>query len=596
MPRNATEPTNNAANMAYPPIDPESLDFHRVEHARLRRRFLEGNWDQDGATFIREEIEDTRADAWGRPDFGRCLAKDIWNQSSALYRDYPAISHVLTAEAMEAATLVEKAKEAKKAGTLADFLANLSMVDRFRYLIEDMGKWTPTMDAFQPYVVGLREGGMRVDVVGRKGRRRLQFTPIAADLMEVWVDPDQPDEPLMVKVYRLRRGPKDEGGKAIWTADVWDVSDPENPTFKVEEVSDSKGNPVKVPRDMSASYMATKDNPMGQLGGKNYPWRYPDQENRPFIPVQIYHARIGLGRVWDSLYGREIVDGTLADCCFRTFWRHCFRDASWPQKNVADLKPAGTVATDKRPGQAYVTTDPSSVMVWKSTGTMAGQFHQFAPGADPTELLNAVENHAAGVVSSYGISPSDVMRVAADPRSGYAIALSKDGIRKEIARYTVHFAACDGPLLGMAAALWTLFGDGALAGEYPSEGWNVTHRGLPMSAEEEKTEGDRQDRRVELGTSSPVDVYMETRGVTRPEAKQAVIRVIREKLELEKAEAEIRKELGLTAPTGQLPGKGGGENEQPPKDANKPPDPDDPKAEEGPPGPGDGDNKQPPKK
>jgi hypothetical protein len=320
------------------------------------------------------------------------------------------------------------------------------------------------------------------------------------------------------------------------------------------QVSTGKGAALETLADVTAWYAPT-------LAEGAYPWVTPDG---PFIPAVLYHARRGLPRLFDPFYGVELVRGSLFASVGWTMWKHAYRDGAHPQRNAIDVEPAGGVRPSSRtPNAATVTTDLSSILMWRSKGDKTGSLFQFEPGMDPIALGNALENYCAGLVASYGISPADVQRVAADPRSGYAIALSREGIRKEIARYQGTFAAGDRELIGVVAALANIY----MGGTYPITGWQVKYRGLPKSPDEIKIEAEQAAQDVALGIASVVDTYVARHGVTRKEAVKALERIAAENALVGAFGRVASEEMGAPTPPATEPADPGNNPDDAPKGA-----------------------------
>lgn len=462
---------------------------------RVRRRMLEGTWSYDLLRALAAELEQDRIDMAGEPDMSSNVPRDVCTQSSALYLEEPATSHQTAAP---------------------------PVLEAFRAVLT-AAEWRETMDTAQPMIVAQREGVIMVtttEAPDAPSGKRIHLEHIPADLVEAWAHPTSPTIVRKLAVYRLRSATI--GGKVrtsyatgdcYWTVDVWDISG-EKPTFHTYQLTDPSGNSLEAVDDVTKLY---SPNAAGA-----YPWVW---EGRPYIPGVLYHARRGLSRLFDPFYGIELFRGGLFLAVGMTEWRHILRDCSWPQRNAVDLEPAGGVKTSPHtPNTASVATDAASILVWRSKGDKAGTLFQFQPGGDPVSFGNALQNYAAGLCQAYGISAADVQRVAADPRSGYAIALSREGIRKEIARYGPSFAVADRELLGVVAKVANTW----LGGAFPVSGWTVTYRGLPKSADERKIEMEADKLDAEMGLASPVDLYIRRYGVTRGEAVDALARIAME--------------------------------------------------------------------
>ena len=93
-------------------------------------------------------------------------------------------------------------------------------------ICDEAGLWQ-LQRMHQQYVIGQREGAVRVfcDYLGR-----VRFRQVPAHLLHAVARPDNPDEPVTIYEYRPRR----VGNDVIWTRELWDVSDPMMPQWRIE--------------------------------------------------------------------------------------------------------------------------------------------------------------------------------------------------------------------------------------------------------------------------------------------------------------------------------------------------------------------------
>ncbi len=85
-----------------PPMPPSMLDARRWEHTRLRRRLLEGTWEQDLIERLELHLGSVRRQAWGVPDLSSNPFRIICRELSALYMAAPDVRHTRSPERAEA--------------------------------------------------------------------------------------------------------------------------------------------------------------------------------------------------------------------------------------------------------------------------------------------------------------------------------------------------------------------------------------------------------------------------------------------------------------------------------------------------------------
>jgi hypothetical protein len=303
--------------------------------------------------------------------------------------------------------------------------------------------------------------------------------------------PDQPDIPLYYQEYRLRS----KDGKGVWIADVIDIRDPNYPTFKMHKI-DSSG---EIGIDVSDEYMG------GPLEGESYPWK--DKSGRPFLPLVLYHAE-KTGHLWDPYTGSQMVYGSLTSATLYTLWLHLVRDACWAQKWIAGLSVSGLnqMDQDQVARRSAIATDPSSILVFAQDpdANTQPQVGTFQVPVDPGSLLESIAKYETRVALAAGLSPADISRQSGDPRSGYAIAISRSGQRESAKRFAPIFRVGDESLLAKSAMLSNRY----LGTNLPESGYRVSYISLPLSAEENKAQTADIIARMDAGLMSPVMAVM----------------------------------------------------------------------------------------
>ena len=348
--------------------------------------------------------------------------------------------------------------------------------------IQKSGLWEMCR-TLQIYTVGQRESLIRLDAVvasAQGGEPRVQVRVVPADLVYGHGSHEEPDTPVYLCEYRQRKSDGEE--------------------------------------DLSEQFLGSK----GGLSGDAYPYRY--QNGAPFIPYTLFHAeRSGSGSLFSPYEGAELVEGSLVVAVLWSFWKKCVKDNSWPQRWCIGVRPAGGYKTQDN--IAYISTDPSSLLNFEATTDKAPQIGQFDPASDPTALGESIRQYSSDLALDFGISATDVARVSANPRSGYAIALSKEGVRA--AQRRAEPAARRGvvELLGKFAAMVNILTGAGL----PEDNWAVFFPGVPLSSEEKKQRIEEWSKQAELGVASPVDLYMAINSVTREVALEALQRISQER-------------------------------------------------------------------
>jgi hypothetical protein len=118
-------------------------------------------------------------------------------------------------------------------------------------------------------------------------------------------------------------------------------------------------------------------------------------------------------------------------------------------------------------------------------------------------LGEAIRAYSADLSMDMGISSTDLARISANPRSGYAIALSREGVRAAQRRAEPQFRRGDLETLCKICALWNATTGGSL----PLIGWTISYPGVPLSSDEKTRSIEEYKALVELGVASPVDLY-----------------------------------------------------------------------------------------
>lgn len=456
-----------------PPMPADMGELERWEWTRLARRILYGRWHQDLERRLKEQISHVRREAWGTLDLSANLYRAIWDSLATLYDRWPIVSNEQDIELLNAQ-------------------------------LTEAGLWA-LMARVQRDTLGLREMHVRADAPGG----RLVFRPVPPDLVASKASADIPDQPVRIEESRLRTTAQ---GRTIWTFDVLDVSNPKEPIYQV--VSGNKDR-----QDLSEDFLGTK----GGLTGDAYTYRRSD--GTPVLPYATYHAA-KTGKLYDPWSTRELVEGTLNVGVYYTHLSHVIRSAAWRQRYAVDVEIQGLDTRDESGdgrGRSAVVADPATVLMFRSIADAAGQpqVNSWDMPADPSAFIETISKYERRLVSMAGINPADVSSPSHDPRSGYAIAVSRDSQRQAQQRYEPQFRDGDLQLLELSAILLNRATDAGL----PESGYRITYQGIPKSAAEKKAEREHVLALVDAGFMSAVEGYQEIHpGVTDAEAMAALER------------------------------------------------------------------------
>lgn len=465
-----------------PPMPTDPAEAARWEHTRLRRRMLYGAWREDLDRRIGLAIGAVRREAWGVPDLSSNVFRSSMQSLAVLYDRRPKVSH-------------------NEPGA-ADLLSS--------YVV-DAGLW-PLMQRVQRDTLGMREMFVRVDVVADRDEpdsAEVSYRPIPPDLVLAYAHTEHPDEPVEIREMRLRR---DKHGKPRWTWDVLSIADLDRPFYRVLAAGSDAGE------DLSMEYLGVD----GGLVGEAYPYRYSD--GRPLLPVVLYHAA-KTGMLFDPYEASELVEGSLNVAVFWSMFGHVVRQASWPQRYAVGVRvPSATIdGNEQATLRESVIPDPATVLLFEASDEgMSPQISQWDAGADPQALQDAISMYERRLAAFAGISPSDVQRVAGDPRSGFALAINREAARESQRRYEPVFGPIDEELLAITAALINRVQGTNL----PEDDYRVAYESLPPSAEERQSEREHIVGLINAGLLDRVEAYRQLHpGLSRADAEAALAEI-----------------------------------------------------------------------
>jgi len=473
-----------------PPPAPDIDTQKRWAHQGLRKRMLVGNWSQDLEDEIGRHIgsnSDRRA-VWGVSDLSSNVFRSISQALSALYNEgAPAISSPSPADELLGPT----------------------------GLIQRASLW-PLMQRVQMLTVGMREMFMRVDIAD--DGLNLLYRPVTPDLVWAISPAGAPMEPIKLMELRLRAR---EGGELQWCYDVFDLSDLANPIYEVRAVGPSG----VLGDDLSGEFLG------GPMSGASYPYR--ESTGRPRLPYTIYHAQI-TGELFDSFTGSELLFGSLTAACLNTFLVHLIRDCAWPQRWVmgCGLAGASLFDADSTARRASISSDPASILVFTPDEAIQGlgspMVGQFQAGGDEEKLMASITSYERKLAQSAGLSPASIQKISGDPRSGYAIAMSRSDQRDAQRRYTPAMKRGDINTLELSAIIANRF----LGSSFPESGFKIKYASIPLSKEESETLRRDVIEKVEKNLITKIDaIRMLQPDLTVDEAAQYLREIRRQNIE-----------------------------------------------------------------
>lgn len=456
-----------------PPISVTTEDGVRCEHTRMRRALLTGRGQPYVQARMRRSLGDVRTLAIGDADLSANPFDATCGEAAALFEVMPRI-HQADASSQRAMT-----------------------------------EWTtraqlyPMMARVQKDVLGMREELVRCDVSMVAGKPEVAYVPVTLDMATLRGDPRNPSRPIEVREYVERPHPADPSQK-IWTQDVWTIDGAPS-----HQVLDAHGAV-----DLSAFYGL----PKGGLVGDAYP--YIRRDGRAVLPYALYHAAI-TGQLLDPYYRRELIDGVLNVAVLWTFFTHCIRRASWPQRWITGGFLAGEHAASD--GVQRIIADPSTILEILQDPAFEGQVSagQWGSASDPKAVAEAVSIYEQRF-TGYVELGSEFWRRSSDPRSGLALSLDRTGRIEAQRKYGPIFAPVDAELLSITAVGINRLLRAPLVAE---DGWRVEHLALPPSVEQRRADRDELLALLKEGLVSKVEVRAALRGEDPDVARQALAQI-----------------------------------------------------------------------
>jgi len=340
----------------------------------------------------------------------------------------------------------------------------------------------PLQQQTERLTLGINEAIVRVDWEWWRGATEATYRPISPDLVVCIPDPAQPDQPIAVHELRSRLR---NNGEQVWAWDVWDVSDPAAPVFRIE-IQGDKGRRIDATAEFAPDLVGS------------YPYM---SDGAPVLPYVIYHKTIGAG-LWSYRDGIELVRGSLRLAALWTHWCDGFQSCAHPQRYALDVDTqAGITRNIAGVSVDVVPIDRKSILKFRSAGPGTGSIGALQPSMEPRSAAEALKLFGHGLAVYAGLNPSDLQTTQA--QSGYAIVVARDGMRRVMKARQPAFMASDRLLLSKAAQLANAYGGHALPVEPGA--YSIEYRGIKESDTERKARAELVKAELEMGLISKVD-------------------------------------------------------------------------------------------
>lgn len=423
------------------PLPTDPGERYRVERSALGVRVLTGAWASDQEAHILAAVGPRRARQWGRRLPILNPLADLAAQVSVLHVEPPILT--------------------RPGGTEAD--AGLPA------RLQAASLW-PILNQAQHYAEALGDVGVGVDVIDGAIVVRL----ITPDLLSGVSRPGRPGVPgELAELHLMQFREPINGSRLHWVHTVYDCSDAANPRLR-HLLADGKKTDVT-----GAVYVDQDGRPQTD---PPYRWRHVDT-GRGLIPIAVYHAQAAPLDLFSPGHRGETLNLTLELAVLAAAQDSGAIHASHPQRWTVDVEPVHRTAAGVAGEETQrIESDSTSVMQFASLADgrqpQVGQWTTAAPTAELSALIEARIGQAA---IRWGLSPGDIQRNAADPRSGLALVVSEAAKRRIQAARAPIYRPQDLAIVGKIAAL--LNAD-AGAPIYSETGWEISYTPIPLTPQE----------------------------------------------------------------------------------------------------------------
>ena len=331
-------------------------DLRRMQETSKRRKLLDGDWEGMLQQHWLEQLGKLRAKLVGKWDTSSNLYQNITDQISVRFDGTTTVTH---------ATPTDQ--------------------DTMRRLLVD---WYPVAQLHERYVWGLLCNLVYVEWDTEQSKPF--FLLATPDCVTMTASRHNPTRPAVIRWYRERETP---GGKSAKYWDVWDISDPSAPSFRVLDDRD---------RDVTAAIAPDQV----EWRGEGYPYR--DAGGVPVLPFAVYYGRPPANGLWPKASFRgEIVFGTLQAALLWTATVHGILRASWDQRYLINGKvTGGAKQVIKDHHVQTVTPDPTSVVQIEGNGEGAPSAGAWGASLDIEATEGVVRRYESRLHVYFGLSPS----------------------------------------------------------------------------------------------------------------------------------------------------------------------------------------------
>jgi hypothetical protein len=173
-----------------------------------------------------------------------------------------------------------------------------------------------------------------------------------------------------------------------------------------------------------------------------------------------------------------------------------------------------------------VISDPAVLLIFEQLADFEGQptVGTFPVSCSPSEFQEAIGHYERRVSVAAGLPASDVLRMSGDPRSGYALAISREGMRIMQRKHEEEYRRSDQQMLSISAAIANRSG----LGSFPESGYRIEYLALPKTPKELQEEAQYLADQVASGMLSKVEAYQRQHPGISAEQAEAALRDIAE--------------------------------------------------------------------
>ena len=319
---------------------------------------------------------------------------------------------------------------------------------------------------------------------------------------ELWADPHPraPRVPLVMR--RLMRW--DRAGKEHHVWAIWDIRDPQAPAYTWRLAGDGG----EVGEDVTAEVVGAGPNGMG-WSGSDYPWI---GATGPYIPIVIHRQRDD-GTLWAWRRGRNMARGSLMVMLLNTYAAKVARDGTGKVAMVTGMEPHGRHIEVDAQNRQSVRMEPGDV-IYHEAQEGVQPFVTTIGGADDLPVLaEYARSRKTSIASDIGVTPSDAVRVGANPMSGVALSLTNGAKRDEQRRATPLCAEADLQTLRIICDLRRL----------SSEGLSISYTEIALSPDEERAQREQDEWDLAHGLVTRAELYVRRNpGATLDEARARI--------------------------------------------------------------------------